>query len=219
MLKTFKERCKDFTYQCLALFIATIGKILIRLLLSTCRWKVTGLDKYIKIAKKEKCIIMLWHNRLTITPFILHHFAPQFIYAAFISKSRDGELLGKVVRSYKIGRVIHVPHHSRHEALRQLICTINEKQSIAVITPDGPRGPRYKMKPGLAMAALETEAYVISLNWRSTNVFTFNTWDQLRLPKPFSTIEVVFGDPLKFNSLDSLSDVQNTLEEALNSQC
>ncbi|WP_213106448.1 lysophospholipid acyltransferase family protein [Candidatus Protochlamydia amoebophila] len=215
MLKKLKQGWKNFSYRCFAFLIATIGKALIRILLATCRWKVHGLEKYIKIAEKEKCIVMFWHNRLALAPFILYHLTPQFIYAAFISNSRDGELIGRIVRSYKTGRVIRVPHHSRHEALREMIRHVNFKKSIAIITPDGPRGPRYKMKPGIALAAIETGAYVFPLNWTATSFFTFKTWDQLRLPKPFSTIEFFFGEPIKFSSDVPLNIAQTHLQKSL----
>lgn len=216
MLKKLKHIWKNSVYKMLSLFLATVGKGLLNLLLWTCRWEVQGLERFCEIASKDKCVLMLWHNRLAIAPFILHRFTPRFIYAAFISNSRDGQLISTFVHSYKAGRTIRVPHHSRHQALRELIRRIEEKKEIVAVTPDGPRGPRYSVKPGLALAALETQAYVFPLNWEATRFWEFKTWDRLRLPKPFSTVRVQFAPPVRFDqpSLE-LQDAQNALQQAL----
>ncbi len=215
MLKTLKQLWKNGIYTFLAFFIATIGKGAINALLWTCRWNVKGAEHFCKIASQEKCILMLWHNRLALTPFILYRFAPHFIYAAFISNSRDGELIGRMVRSYKAGRVIKVPHHSRHQALRELIRHVEERLSIVIITPDGPRGPRYEMKPGLALAAIETQANVVPLNWKASSYWEFKTWDKLRLPKPFSTIDVFFDPPVHLAKQTLLDEGQALLQNSL----
>jgi lysophospholipid acyltransferase (LPLAT)-like uncharacterized protein len=65
------------------------------------------------------------------------------------------------------------------------------------------------------LAAIETGAYVFPLNWMATSFFTFKTWDQLRLPKPFSTIEFFFGEAIKFSSDVPLNIAQTYLQKSL----
>ncbi|MFI5343025.1 MAG: lysophospholipid acyltransferase family protein [Chlamydiales bacterium] len=191
-----------------ALILSTIGKALASLILKTCKWEIQGLERFQETAAKDKCILMLWHNRLAITSFILYRYAKQFNYAALVSNSRDGELISSLVESYKIGRTIKVPHHSRHEALRMLIRHLQEKDDVVIITPDGPRGPRYQVKPGIALAAVSTGAHIIPLTWQADRFWQLNSWDQLMFPKPFSTIRVIFKEPTHFN------DPEQSVEEA-----
>ncbi|MBA3722080.1 MAG: lysophospholipid acyltransferase family protein [Parachlamydiaceae bacterium] len=216
-MKKYLTSLKHFIQKNILPFLAVrIGKGLMRLLLFTCRWDVSGLEHFKKIAERERCILMLWHNRLAITPFILYKFAPQFIYAAFVSNSRDGELISAIVESYKFGKTIRVPHNARAEALRELIRHVKAQQDIVVITPDGPRGPRYEVKPGVAMAALETSAYVVPLSWEADRSWTFNTWDKLQLPKPFSKIKVSFENPVQFSdNILSTEQAQAILQTSL----
>lgn len=199
-----------------AFILSTVGKATASLMLKTCQWEVQGLELFLETASKDKCILMLWHNRLAITSFILHRYTNQFTFAALVSNSRDGELISSLVESYKIGRTIKVPHNSRHEALRKLIRHLQEKEDIVIITPDGPRGPRYKMKPGIALAAVSTGANVISLNWQADRFWQLNSWDQLRFPKPFSKIRVFFGEPISFkDSGQSVEEARMILQSLL----
>jgi lysophospholipid acyltransferase (LPLAT)-like uncharacterized protein len=218
VLKRWKQIYKHWVYKKFFPFlIVQFGQGLMRLLLLTCRWEVRGLNQFEKTAHNQKCILMLWHNRLALTPFILYKYAAQFTYAAFVSNSRDGELISAIVESYKIGKTIRVPHNSRSQALRTLIAHLKSQSDIIVITPDGPRGPCYELKPGVALAALETSAYVVALNWTSNRLWTLKTWDKLRIPKPFSTITVSFKKAINFPNDHGLSllEAQAVLSHSL----
>lgn len=64
------------------------------------------------------------------------------------------------------------------------------------ITVDGPVGPRRVVKPGLVrlgsvgQVALLPFAAVASRSWR------LRTWDRMRIPKPFSRVIVLYGEPV-----------------------
>ena len=159
-----------------------------RLIVHTCRIEVQGVDHFKKIAATEKCFLILWHNRLAIIPFILSRYTPNTSYAALVSASRDGEILSAIVQSYKNGRLIKVAHQERYQALRETVRHIEERKHLVILTPDGPRGPLYQIKPCTAVAALETEAYIAVLDWEANRFWELKTWDRLRLPKPFAKI-------------------------------
>lgn len=175
---------------------AHTAKMAVRLLLWTCRFEVHGLEQFTATAMSSPCIVMLWHNRLIIVAEILARFAPQFIYTAIISNSRDGKPLSLMALSYKAGRVLRVPHNGRRKALNQIIQHLKSKREVIVMTPDGPRGPCYVVKPGVVVAAKETSAKVIPFSWEADHTWVLKTWDKMIIPKPFSRITVVFGDSL-----------------------
>ncbi|HEV8052019.1 MAG TPA: DUF374 domain-containing protein [Parachlamydiaceae bacterium] len=176
--------------------LAYSAKIVIRAVVKTCRIQIKGLQTFIETAEKQPCILMLWHNKLVLVSEILNSHASQFIYTAFISKSRDGDPLAILAESYSIGRVLRVPHNARHLALNQLIDSLKNKGEIIVITPDGPRGPPLVVKPGIILAARESEASVIPFSWQAKHFWQLKTWDRMKIPKPFTTIDVVFGKPV-----------------------
>lgn len=189
LLKTFKDSWLPY-------IVAYSAKIAVRLLLRTCRFEIHGLDNFLATAATSSCIVMFWHNRLVIVAEILIRFAPQFIYTAVISNSRDGKPLSLMALSYNAGRVLRVPHNARRRALSQIIHHLKDRREVVLITPDGPRGPCYVLKPGVVVAARESAAKVIPFSWESNRSWQLNTWDKMIIPKPFSTIKVVFGDSL-----------------------
>ena len=180
-------------------FLGYTIKGLITLLGMTCRFRIQGADKLHLSAKKSKCILIAWHNRLGILTEILKRSAPRYQYAAMVSNSRDGQFIAVIANSYKQGRAIKVPHNKRAQALQMMISQLKGGNEIGIVTPDGPRGPKYSLKPGVAFAARECGASVIPLSWSASRCWKFNTWDGMMLPKPFSTITVQWGDPVSLN--------------------
>jgi len=177
-------------------FLAYLIRGLLKILLLTCKIRIEGLETFNEAAARDPCILMLWHNRLLILGQILAKHTHKHIYSAFVSKSRDGEILAHFVNSFRRGRSIRVAHNAKDRALRALIQELKAKASIAIVTPDGPRGPKYEIKQGIVKAAMAAEAKTVPCTWSVNKFWQLNTWDQLIIPKPFSEIVVRFGHPL-----------------------
>jgi lysophospholipid acyltransferase (LPLAT)-like uncharacterized protein len=217
MLERFKSIWKKVFIKLKIFLMLFFGKGLLHLLIKTCRIQFEGLEYFCQLATREKCMLMLWHNRLIITPYILSHYTPQILYAALVSEHRDGKILSSIIHSYPNGNTIQVSPKARYKALREIIRHVEKEKQIVIITPDGPRGPLYKIKPGIAIAALETQSYVFALNWEAEKFWQIKTWDRQRLPKPFTTIRVVFAPPIRFDSAQpiSLDEARQILKKAL----
>ncbi len=215
-MKKLRHYWLKFKRDGLAYPIAFLGKYCIKAILWTCKIEITGLKPFVEIAETRSCILMLWHNRLSIVAEVLNTHAPQFLYAAFISKSRDGEPLAHLANSYKIGRAIRVSHHAKYQALKLVINNLKTIKEVILFTPDGPRGPVYKVKPGIALAARETEAPIIPWTWITDRSWKLKTWDGFLLPKPFSRIKVIFGTPVYLTDKTvSVEALTNQLETSL----
>jgi lysophospholipid acyltransferase (LPLAT)-like uncharacterized protein len=192
------------------------AKFAVRMLLKTCKVNIHGLDLFVKTAAKSPCMLMLWHSKLVLISEILNTHASQYIYTAFISKSRDGDPLALLAQSYPCGRALRVPHNARHLALNQLIESIKTKGEIVIITPDGPRGPREVVKPGVVLAARETKANIFPFSWQAKRFWQLKTWDQMKIPKPFTTIDVFFGKPVSSVTIgNDYDEGASLLKEAL----
>lgn len=189
----------------LTYIIAYAAKVGIYLIMRTCRIKIKGLDAFIATATQSPCILMLWHNRMVVLPDILYRNAAQFNYTAFISKSRDGDPLALIAESYAVGHALRVPHNARHSALGKMIQQLRNPREIMLFTPDGPRGPRYEVKPGIVLAAWESGAKIVPFSWEAERVWSLKTWDGMMIPKLFAKIEVSFGMPLSLYKKDGLS--------------
>ena len=169
-------------------------KLAMRFILWTSKVEIIGLENFYKQVNKHPSIIMLWHNRIVLGPnFFGEYMEPTSNYTAYVSNSRDGEWLALATESYKNGYTIRVPKFDKHKSLREFIKTL--KKSIVLITPDGPTGPAYKIKPGVIVAAQVSKAQIFPFSWSASKYWRLSTWDRLIIPKPFSKIVIGYGKP------------------------
>ena len=68
--------------------------------------------------------------------------------------------------------------------------------ATAVIPGDGPRGPRYFLKPGVTKLARLAELPVNSFYLLPQRTWVLRSWDALLVPKPFSRVVMVWGRPI-----------------------
>jgi lysophospholipid acyltransferase (LPLAT)-like uncharacterized protein len=65
------------------------------------------------------------------------------------------------------------------------------------ITPDGPRGPRRELKPGVIMIASQSGLAVVPVGIGFVRAWRFRSWDRFALPLPGSTIVGLVGEPIE----------------------
>lgn len=195
--------------------IAYLLKGIVFLLVKTCRVKVHGLHPFLQITNKENAVILLWHNKLVITPFILSIFCPHNVFAALVSMHGDGKILSQVVKLFKNGRIIECNHKQGHLAILESLSKLVHEKISLVMTPDGPRGPFHEIKAGAAKIAIETQLPVFSISWRASRCFKLNTRDNIEIPLPFSKIDFTFSPPLRVQKDLCLSEVKQILKTAL----
>lgn len=189
-----------------------IVKLLMRFILWSSKVELIGVERFYEVVKKHPTIIMLWHNRIVLGPnFFGEYMEPTSNYTAYVSQSRDGEWLALATESYKNGYTIRVPKLDKHNSLREFIKTL--KQSIVLITPDGPLGPPYKIKPGVIVAAQISKAQIIPFSWSATRYWRFNSWDRMIIPKPFGKIVIGYGEPFFVSSEKNVTTDQK-IEDA-----
>ena len=63
------------------------------------------------------------------------------------------------------------------------------------LTPDGPRGPAERMKPGALAAAQHANALVIAAGARASSAWWIESWDRFCLPRPFARVDVMYSAP------------------------
>ena len=125
---------------------------------------------------------MAWHCRRTRA-------------AILISYSRDGEYIARIVAS--LGYYVVRGSSSRRGAagLKELI-SLAAKGRTTVITPDGPRGPRHSVKPGVLALAQKAGYPIVPVALGLSKYWELPSWDRFRIPKPFSRGYYCWGEPL-----------------------
>jgi hypothetical protein len=210
-----RHRWLQFKGSWLAYPLAWLGKLTMKVIWMTCRVEIIGLEQFVKVAAHKPCIMALWHNRMSIVCELFGRYLPDIPYAAFLSKSRDGEPIARIVNSYPNGSCIRVAHNSRHHALMEMIQTLKRRSHVVMITPDGPRGPRYQAKMGVVAAARDADAAIVPFSWEADRCWELNTWDGFRIPKFFARIRISFGPPVAIapglSNVEALQVVQAAL--------
>ena len=69
------------------------------------------------------------------------------------------------------------------------------KEDISpVITPDGPKGPRFKFKPGAILLAQMSGRPILPMAYAASRAWRIK-WDRFVIPVPFSRIAIAIGPP------------------------
>ena len=86
------------------------------------------------------------------------------------------------------------------------------------ITPDGPRGPRFKMKPGAIFTAQISGKAVVPIAYAASPARLLRTWDKFVIPFPFARLRIAIGEPYfppKRMSDEEMAEAQQELERRL----
>ncbi|MDP8985102.1 MAG: lysophospholipid acyltransferase family protein [Pseudomonadota bacterium] len=112
-----------------------------------------------------------------------------------ISPSVDGELGAMLVRSVG-GEVIRgSSSHTGARALRDYYQALSHDNVSPAITPDGPRGPPWKFKPGAVLLAQLSQRPIIPLAYAASRAWKIQ-WDRFVIPKPGARIAIAVGEPV-----------------------
>jgi lysophospholipid acyltransferase (LPLAT)-like uncharacterized protein len=144
-------------------------------------------------------IFCVWHNRLALCMKVYDKFGkthwPAPGMAGLISASKDGALLARVLRYFRVTAVRGSSSRRGRQALLELTSRIEEGLHAA-ITPDGPRGPKYRVQEGVIALAQVTGAPIIPTSVRIHSKWVTRSWDGFQIPKPFALCEIMVAEPL-----------------------
>jgi lysophospholipid acyltransferase (LPLAT)-like uncharacterized protein len=172
---------------------------LIRCLAATIRFKLTDPHASLEPVLKERAIYAIWHNRLALCLPVHERFVRPRIadrnLAALVSASRDGAFLAGVLELFHVRAIRGSSSRRGPQALLELTNAAAEGFDLA-ITPDGPRGPRYKVQPGVISLAQLTGRKIVPISWRLPWKRALRSWDQFQVPLPFSRCDVFAGEPV-----------------------
>jgi lysophospholipid acyltransferase (LPLAT)-like uncharacterized protein len=166
---------------------AILIAVVIRLVLCTMRYRIVNqdIDLHPADADHKRFIYSFWHETIL---------APIKIKARvsiLISKHADGELIAQACHYLGFGVVRGSTTRGGSHALVELWdCS---QRSHLIFTPDGPRGPRRKIQPGLIMLASLSGLPIVPVGVGFSRAWRFKSWDRFAVPKPFSACIAVAG--------------------------
>jgi lysophospholipid acyltransferase (LPLAT)-like uncharacterized protein len=143
----------------------------------------------------QNYVLAFWHGTMLL-PWYLHGSQN---FAALTSKSKDGDLLAKILKKWDYKVIRGSSSTGGDVALGIMVDYAKNKYSIAV-TPDGPRGPRQNFKAGAVITAKRTEIPLILAGVGVKRKKILSNWDKFEIPYFFTTVKIIYSDPFYINS-------------------
>ena len=184
----------------------------------TCRFSCEDRADVCDLQRNEPVIFLLWHNRIFSSIPLWKKFCSHYPLVALASASKDGAILAGAVGVVGVEVVRGSSSRRGAAALVALRKALKQKKDI-FITPDGPRGPRYQMQMGALKLAQITGVPIVMKLVREHSFWQLKTWDLMRIPKPFSKLELVYEERIhvpKDLSDSELEELRCSVEAKMN---
>jgi len=162
----------------------------------TCRVISISGEQYVTDISKA-FIPCYWHQHHMFCTWYMKQLIERGLKIGFlISPSVDGEIPAKLAQSWG-GEVIRgSTTRTGAQAMRDMYNLVVKQGVSPVSTSDGPQGPIHVFKIGDVLLSQFTQAPLLPLAYAAEKAWMMNSWDQFIIPKPFSRIAIVIGEPV-----------------------
>jgi lysophospholipid acyltransferase (LPLAT)-like uncharacterized protein len=192
--------------------IITAGYWFIRIIGPTLRVCVSREDGAQQTVGERPLIGSFWHACIIPSTYMCRNLGVRVMS----SNSYDGEYMGRIIRKFGFVAVKGSSSRNAVRALLGLRRALQQGWSVA-FTLDGPRGPRYKVKPGPVALARSSGVPLTMFHMAVDRAWVLNTWDRLIIPKPFSRALMRFGKLIVVPPDASDGDIERYQQELQNS--
>ena len=173
--------------------ISAIGYPLINALGHTLRWRVEGLEHFEAIrASGRQPVMGFWHGRILPATF---YFRRRGI-VVITSENFDGEWIARIIERFGYGTARGSTSRGARKAMLQLVKDMKAGLP-AGFTLDGPRGPARVAQPGAVWLSRATGNPLLPFHLEASSYWSLRSWDATQIPKPFSTVALVVGEPME----------------------
>lgn len=199
---------------------------LYRLWEASLRHEVQGWEAVARAKEQGRAVVFAhFHDETFCLPY-LRRMGP-YRFVAIVSQSQDGEIMAQLLQ--RLGLVTARGSKSRGgvQALILARKMMRREGRIGVVTVDGPRGPRHKVKEGAVYLAQKTGALLVPIRIGLSRKKIFaRAWDRFQLPWPGARCRIVLGEPYELGETEldaaTLQQEQERLETrmlALGERC
>ena len=176
-------------------FAGRFAALALKLLIRTLRFDYFCVGTQVipaeNIALGERYVFSMWHEYVLLPIFKFGH--PNM--AGLVSKHADGQLLGHLLASVRMGMVAGSTNRGGVEAIRQILRDKDVHRHL-VVTPDGPRGPRRVAQVGVVYIASRTEMLLVPVGVGYKRLWRAKSWDRFAVPRPFTRARLITGEPV-----------------------
>lgn len=193
--------------------IGLAGKLIIDFLFLFSRIKTIGFEPVAHTLKTRRFIFAFWHSRILLPCYT----QKKLNASIMVSNSADGEIIAQVLQRYGHNTIRGSSGKGGMRALIKQIDDMHTNNRPGVVIPDGPQGPKHKVKPGVILLAQKTGAPIIPIAYGSKRCKMLNSWDRFVLPMPWTKTVEIYGRPIEVPS-DADEKTVNACTEALKAE-
>lgn len=155
--------------------------LIIRVIGPTIRFSISWEEGSPESLAERPIIYSFWHSCLIPAMYLCRNLKVRVMS----SDSFDGEYTGRIMEKFGF---VKIRGSSSRFAIRAMLGMRRDLEQgwAAAFTLDGPRGPRYVVKPGPVLLSRRTGVPMAAFHIALTDAWVLNTWDRLMIPKPFS---------------------------------
>jgi hypothetical protein len=136
-------------------------------------------------------IAAFWHGHMLVPMIVFRNRRLRVL----VSRSRDGERVARVAAHFGLGAVRGSSSRGGAMAMKELLELAAGATTHLGVTPDGPRGPRHQVAPGIIYLAEKTGFPIWPVVVGVDRYWVLpSTWDEFLLPRPFATALVRGGE-------------------------
>jgi lysophospholipid acyltransferase (LPLAT)-like uncharacterized protein len=176
-------------------------------LVTLCAWMIKTLGNTIRFhihdphhtqhkLSNTPLIFAFWHRHILLMPTVYKLYASSKKLTVLISRSGDGEFIARIIEHFGLQVIRGSTKRAGHLAMRQLVVKLRNEQCHIAFTPDGPRGPRGQVKPGILYLSQSESIPIIPIYLSYQHKITLNSWDRFIIPLPFTQCTIHVGKPL-----------------------
>lgn len=173
-----------------------LGAGLLRLLHAT--WRLRGDDSRRRVIGRRAArtggpgtIYVQWHSRIMLSAATNSGSGLNVL----VSRHGDGEYIVRAIQWMGFGTIRGSTTRGGGRALLEMVRALGEGRDVAM-TPDGPKGPRFRLQQGCVVAASKSGAPVVPVGFDCSRSKRLRSWDRFMVPAPFAKVGVVHGDPI-----------------------
>jgi lysophospholipid acyltransferase (LPLAT)-like uncharacterized protein len=172
-----------------------------RLYMATVRYIEPELPK--ELRKNKRFIVAHFHQ----DELVLAKTRIGSKFFTMTSTSTDGEMMTRLLRLLGYQCIRGSSTRGGSSALLEMITAMKTSIYNSVLAVDGPRGPIYKVKKGVVILSKQTGYPILPVGVKLSSAFCIqNSWNKALIPKPFSKVEIKFGNVI---SVPSTADDKN----------
>lgn len=146
--------------------------------------------------ENQSVIVVSWHNRNILGSFgYLAHKRKDRNFYPMASASKDGSIAAAGMKWLGVECIRGSSSRGGTQALRAMIRKARSGGDLG-ITPDGPRGPVYKIQEGVITTAKLTGLPIVPMTYQAKRKKILSSWDKMIVPFPFNHLRFVYGKPI-----------------------